>query len=276
MEDLSDCPQHAEHEQDAHKRGQMGDGLEDGHEAETAHAEPEDRVALGLGELAHLRLRQILLLVELTFQLILQDEGRYEHRHQRRYEDLRQHTLCRYDALDPKHNRRDVANRREGASGVGCNHHQCRIDQTVAAALNEFAQHHNHHDGGGKVVEDGREEEGHKGHAPHQFALRARLHRIAYEVETAVGVHNLNDRHGTHQEEERASGIAEVMLDDLSDVVDHIVGGNGWVISRGARHQQGPAAHTHQQGNGCLVHFCQAFEGYTEVADAEEDDNTNS
>ena len=72
-------PQDAEHQQDAHERRQVGERLEDGHEAEAANAEPEDDVALALGKLRDIGLRQVLLFVELARQLILQYEGRHEH-----------------------------------------------------------------------------------------------------------------------------------------------------------------------------------------------------
>ena len=81
VEYLRHRPEHAEHQQDAHERGQMGDRLEHRHEAQPAHAKPEDDIPLGFGELADLRFRQIQRLVELSAQLVLQDQGRHQHRH---------------------------------------------------------------------------------------------------------------------------------------------------------------------------------------------------
>ena len=83
-----------------------------------------------------------------------------------------------------------------------------------------------HDDRGGEVVEDGRKEEGHKGYAPHQFALGARLEGIAHEVETSVGIHDFHDGHGSHEEEERSGSIAEMVLNDLADMADKAVGGH--------------------------------------------------
>ena len=212
--------------QDAHKRRQMGDGLEDRHKDETAHAEPEDDVALHFGELCHFGFRQILAFVELSVERILQDEGRDDHRYERRNEDFGEHALCGDDALDPEHDGGDVANGREGTAGVGCDDNQGCIDKPFAAALHEFAQHHDHDDRGGEVVEDGREKEGHKGHAPHQFALGARLEGIANEVETSVGIHDFHDGHGSHEEEERSGSVAEMVLNDLADMADKTIGGH--------------------------------------------------
>ena len=60
MENLGHSPEHAQNEQDAHERWQMRQGLEDGNKAETSHTQPEDDIALGLGELGHIGLGQVL------------------------------------------------------------------------------------------------------------------------------------------------------------------------------------------------------------------------
>ena len=54
----------------------MRDRLKHRHQAQAPCAQPEDDVALSLSKLAHIRLRQILFLVEFPVQLILQDQGR--------------------------------------------------------------------------------------------------------------------------------------------------------------------------------------------------------
>ena len=133
----------------------MRDGLEYRNKAQAANTQPEDDITLCLRELAHLGLRQVLLFVELAIELVLQDKGWYEHGDQRRDEYLGNHALRRNDTLDPKHNRRDVANGRESTSGISSNHHQACINQTIAPALHKLTQHHNHHNRGGQVVEDG-------------------------------------------------------------------------------------------------------------------------
>ena len=88
MENLGHSPEHTQYQEDTHERWQMGQGFEHRYKAETTHTQPEDDVALGLGELGHIGLRQVLRLIELALQLILQDKGRYQHRDQRRNEDL--------------------------------------------------------------------------------------------------------------------------------------------------------------------------------------------
>ena len=80
MEDFGDCPEDTQHEQDAHERRQMGECLEDRNKDETAHAEPEDDVALHLGELTDIGCRQVLTFIELSIERILQDKGRDDHR----------------------------------------------------------------------------------------------------------------------------------------------------------------------------------------------------
>ena len=66
-----------------------------------------------------------------------------------------------------------------------------------------------------------------------------------------------------------------MMLNDLGNVMNDIPLSDSRIISGRAKHQQGPAEHTHQQGNGCLVDSCQTFKGYAEIADTEDDDNSN-
>ena len=116
MEDLGHGPQYAEHEEDAHERRKMGDALEDGHKDQTAYAEPEDDVALNLGELADFGGDEVLLFIKLSTQRILQDEGRHQHRYQRGDEDFSKDALSGDHSLDPQHNGGDVANGRECAS----------------------------------------------------------------------------------------------------------------------------------------------------------------
>ena len=141
--------------------------------------------------------------------------------------------------------------------------------------MHQLPQHHDHDNRRRQVVQDRRQEEGHEGHTPHQLPLRTRLNRVTHKVETAIGVDNLHDGHRSHQEEQCAGGIAQMMLDHLSDVMDDIALGHSRIIGSGPHHEQGPAQHTHQQRNGCLVHSCQAFQGYTQIANAEDTHNQN-
>ena len=155
VEDLRHRPKDTKHEQDTHKRRQMGQRLEDRYEDETTDTQPENDITLRFRKLTYISLWQILLFVEFAIELVLQDKGWYEHGDQRRDEYLGNHALRRNDTLNPKHNRRDVANGRESTSGISSNHHQACINQTIAPALHKLTQHHNHHDRGGQVVENG-------------------------------------------------------------------------------------------------------------------------
>ena len=214
----------------------MGDGLEDGYKDETTDTQPEDDVALYFGKLTDVSDREVLRLVELALELQAEDDGRDDHRDERGEENLAEHALGGDDALDPQHDGGDVANGREGTTGVGCDDDQCSVDQTVLTVLHQLAQYHNHHDRCCQIVEDGRQEERHECHAPQQFALGARLHRVAYEVEAPVGVDNLHNRHGTHQEEQRATGIAQMVLNDLSDVMYHVTAFYHRIVPEGVNH----------------------------------------
>ena len=268
-------PQHAEYQQDAHERWQVGDGLEDRYEDQSAYAQPEDDVALHLRELADLGSRQVLCLVELTLQLHAENEGGNHHRDERWDEYLAEHALCGDDTLDPQHDGRHVTDRREGATAVGRYDDQCSIDQTVFTLLYQLAQHHNHHDRCRQVVEDGRQEEGHKGHSPQQLTLGARLHGVAHEVKTSIGVDDFYNGHGTHQEEQRATSIAQVVLYDFCNVVYHAAALYHRIVAVGVNHQQCPAEYAHQQGDGCLVDFCQTLQCNTQITGYENRNNTN-
>ena len=46
VEDLRHRPKHTQNQQDAYKRRQMGDGLEDRHEDQSAHAKEKDGLTL--------------------------------------------------------------------------------------------------------------------------------------------------------------------------------------------------------------------------------------
>ena len=89
----------------------------------------------------------------------------------------------------------------------------------------EFAEYHYHHNARGEVVENGRQNERHKGDAPQQRTLRPGLHNILHPVETTVLVDNLHDSHGSHQEEERRGRVAQM-------VGNHLVNKLGQSVAR--------------------------------------------
>ena len=70
----------------------------------------------------------------------------------------------------------------------------------------QLAQNHDHHDAGGKVVEDGREEECHKGNAPQQDTLGVGVHHLSDEIKASILIHKFYYSHRTHQEEECGRG----------------------------------------------------------------------
>ena len=134
IEDLRHRPQHAKHEQDAHKRRQMGNGLEDRYKDQTAHAEEEDYLALGSAQAVGLLLDgHLLRSSQFALQRKRKDIGRNDHRHERRDENLHDDARSRDHALVPEHDGRHVADRREGATRVGRNDDQRGVDDAVCA-----------------------------------------------------------------------------------------------------------------------------------------------
>ena len=108
------------------------------------------------------------------------------------------------------------------------------------------------------------------------------LHHSAHPVEATVLVDNLNDCHGTHKEEQRSRGVAEVLLDDGG----HLIGHSGYAarvvrvhkveILQRIEHVERPAHNEHKQRDGCLVHFSQTFGGDAGVSQHEGDDDGES
>ncbi len=105
-------------------------------------------------------------------------------------------------------------------------------------------------------------------------------------------VDHLHDGHGTHQEEQRSAGVAQMVLDDIGDKREHRIGraAEFRVLKledihklrvdqldevAGVNHVERPHHDKHKQGYGGLVDFSHAFEGYKQVADDENDDNGN-
>ena len=142
--------------------------------------------------------------------------------------------------------------------------------------LDQFAQDHDHHDARGKVVENGREEERQESNTPQQCALAFALHHTTYPVKSTILVHDLHDGHGTHEEEQRRGGVTQVLGDGTAGLVDKFLTAESWQITARIDHEQRPADHKHQQGNGCFVDFCRALQGYEQIAHAEHDNNCDS
>ena len=273
IEHLRHRPQHTQHEQDADKRRQMGERLEYGHEDKTADTEEEDGLALHRRQFACLHtLRLFCRERQLAFQGARQYVGWYHHRHNRGDEQFGNHPGSRDDALVPEHDRRHIADGRKGTAGIGRDNHQRGIDDTVALIADEFPQDHDHHDRRGQIVENGREKKRHEGDAPQQRSLAARLHRVAHEIETAILVNEFHNRHGSHQEEKRRGGAAQMVLNHLVHRRGNMVAKGRRHVTGGIEHKQRPCGDEHQQGNGCLVDFRHTFDSNEEIADAENDD----
>ena len=110
IEYFCDRPEHTEHKQNAHKRWQVGNGLEDRHENETTDTKEEDSLTLaGRQKVTIIVNNRFLCKREGALQREREDIGRDDHRHHRRDEDLHDDTSCGDDTLVPKHDGGDIA-----------------------------------------------------------------------------------------------------------------------------------------------------------------------
>ncbi len=277
VEHLCHRPEHAQHEQNADERRQVGNRLENRHENQSAHTEEENRFALAGRKLAGLEtLRLLLGEGQFALQRERQDVGRNHHRHERRQENLHNHARRRNHALVPEHDCRHVADGREGAARIGCNHHQGSVNQAVFLVADELPENHNHHNRRGQIVEDGRQDERHEGDAPEQFFLARGLQHVAHKIKAAVLINEFHDGHRAHQEEQCGRGGAEVSFNLLAhDEGFPLANGRSQILCR-INHEERPADDKHQQRNGRLVHFRYTFDGNAEVADDESGDDSNS
>ena len=217
-EQLRHRPKNGKNKQNAHKRGQVGEVAEDGHEDETTHAEQEDRLVLPSREHAGSSLfRRCVGFHQCSVKLILEEEGGDEDGDGRGNEQLLDDTCCRDASHVPQHDGRHVADGREGAARIGRQDDERGIDDAVAMVADQFAEHHDHDDRRGHVVEDGRQDERQCHHAPEQSSFRLRLQRVADEVEATILIDHLHDGHGSHEEEERRGDAAQVLLNDGVD-----------------------------------------------------------
>ena len=258
---FADHPQHAQSQQDAHEGGKAGEHAEDGHEDEAAHAEAEYEHAVVAVRACNLGLT--LGSLEVALEVELHAQGGGDDRYERGEKELADDTPGRDHALDPEHDGGDVADGRERAAGVGGDDDDAAIYHAVLVVLDEFAEHHDHHDRGSEVVEDGREDECHECDAPQQLALAGGGESVLNEIESAVGIDDLDDGHGAHEEEQNLAGLAQMMQQPRRGVD---------AFGRAATGIEGPAHDTHQQCRNGFVDFKHAFEGYAQVAQDEKDD----
>src|SRR3990167_9600689 len=112
--------------------------------------------------------------------------------------------------------------------------------------LDQLAQQGNHDDGGGQVVQCGGEEECDKADHPQQVDPLAGADAVGDDLEAFVGIDQLDDGHGTHQEEQNLGNFAQMMAQLFGDVMVIATGaGGGGTDQRQnavrAEYQQGPA-----------------------------------
>ena len=129
----------------------MGEGLEDGHKDEAAHTQLEDGTSLAHVQVVFRSFLRILVFRghQVALELQREDVGRDEHRDERGDEDFGDDTEGGDDPAVPQHDGGHVADRREGTSRVGGNHHERGVDDAVFLVFHEFAQNHHHHNRGG-------------------------------------------------------------------------------------------------------------------------------
>ena len=276
IEDLRSRPQHAQDEQNTHKRREMGDRLEDRYEDETANTQEEYNLTLTRRKTVCLLNHDcILLYLKVALQREREDIGRNNHRHHRGDEYLHDNTCCCNHTLVPQHDGSNITYRREGTTRISGNHNQCSIDETILLVSDKFTQNHNHHNRSRQVIEDSRQDECHEGNTPKQGPFRLRLKGVTHKIETTILIHQFNNGHGTHQEEEGRGGRTEMMFDGLRygrsfHFADSCSNITAWI-----NHEERPSGNEHKQCDSCLVDFRHTLDGYTEIANTENDDNRN-
>ncbi|MNZ86662.1 hypothetical protein D3C78_1054890 [compost metagenome] len=267
MDHLGGHPEHAEAEQDAHVRRQVGDGLEHRHEQQRAEAEGQHQVALEVGGRAALLLAQVGPLARarrLALEAEAEDQQRHQQAHQAGQEQAADHPGGADLVADPQHGGGHVADRRPGAAGVGGDHHDADVQPAFRAAADQLAQQRDHDDGGGQVVEHRGEEEGDETDDPQQVHALAGLDAVGDGAEALVGVDQLDDGHRAEQEEQDLGDLAQM----VAQFADHAVAGrSGGQDAAFAEDQHGPAQHGGEDGRGGLVDFQRVFEGDAEVTD---------
>ena len=273
----------------------MGDGLEYGHEDETAHTEEEDiflfsrRNEVAAGDDA-------VSFGQFACELPGHEEQRNDKGGHTRQEYIGHQGGGSHVAIDPKHDGGHVTDGRPSAAGIGCNDNHTGVNPAFVLVVDEFAQQHDHHDGGREVVEHGREEERDDAENPQQAAFFARGDAVGDDGEAPVHVDELDDGHGTDEEEERGGDVAHV-LDDLhiKDELDALLGqrpflqggrgrsdeffelfsADGGYDGFGSDGIKYPQEHAQEEGRCGLVDAQRVLERDRQVADDEQYGNSN-
>ena len=275
VEKLGGQPQCAQHQQNANERRHVCDTLEDGHENQAAHTQPEHRLALPLGQaLMH---RSCIGTGHRGYHVALEVTGQNvsgkNHRHDGGDEQFLNNTRRRDEPLVPQHDGSDISDRRKRATGVGRNDDERGIDDAVFMVVYQLAQNHHHDNGRRHIIQDGREEESQNRDAPQQGAFAFGLQQIAHEVETTVLVHRLYNNHRAHQKEQGSGSTAQVSFDDGTGRSGYATGRDTDKIA-GIKHIKSPRGDEHQQGHSCLVDLGHSFQGNTQVSENEYNDNS--
>ena len=153
VHDFGENPQDTQHEENADERRHVGDGLEYGHEDETAHTEEEDgfllsrRNEVAAGDDA-------VSFGQFAFELPGHEEQRNDKGGHTRQEYIGHQGGGSHVAIDPKHDGGHVTDGRPGAAGIGCDDNHTGVNPAFVLVVDEFAQQHDHHDGGREVVEN--------------------------------------------------------------------------------------------------------------------------
>ena len=116
------------------------------------------------------------------------------------------------------------------------------------------------------------------------------MHHPTHPVEAAVLIHDLNDGHGTHKEEQCRTGVTQVVLNDVRDKRKYGIHGASEArmlefenvhklrvheldeIAR-IEHIQRPDNDEHKQSHGGFVYLRHTLQGYEEIAHDEHDND---
>ena len=126
--------------------------------------------------------------------------------------------VCGRDiAAHPEHDGGDVSDRGPGSSAVGGDDDHAGEDPAFGFVGDESSEHHDHDDGGGHVVEGCGHEEGNEGDEPEEFSFVSGRDVFGDHGESAIGVDQVDDGHGSDEEYEDFAGIAELVDEFVLD-----------------------------------------------------------
>ena len=247
VDDLRQHPHHAQRNHHAHVGRQVGDALEYGYEQQAEDARDEDELAQprthALGQLRFERAfvhGGRVFVAHVAHRDRRRDDYRYDARHEKRSHQGRRSDV----AAHPEHDRRHVADGRPCAAAVGRDDDQAGENPALLLIRNDSPQQHYHDDRRGHVVQRRRHEKRDDGQQPHQLVLVASGNVVGDDVEAAVRVDQIDDGHGSDQENQDFARVAQMVYHLVADVA---------VVSPQAENRPYRAAH--KQCDGRFVHF---------------------